>query len=63
MVNLRMDDEEAMVLRRVLDSYISDLRMEVSNTSLMEFRERLKHEEFILKELLGRLPLVQPIEQ
>jgi hypothetical protein len=63
MVNLRMDDEEAMVLRRVLDSYISDLRMEVSNTSLMEFRERLKHEEFILKELLGRLPLVQPMEQ
>lgn len=63
MVELRLSEEEAMVLRRVLDSYVSDLRMEVSNTHVLEFRERLKHEEDVLKGLMQRLPLLESVER
>ncbi|GAB4108643.1 MAG: hypothetical protein Kow001_06740 [Acidobacteriota bacterium] len=62
MVELRLDQEEAAILRQVLDSYLSDLRMEVANTDLLEFRERLKHEESVLKELLRRLSVPEPVE-
>jgi hypothetical protein len=41
-VQLTLTSEEASVLHEVLDNYVSDLRMEISNTDSMDFRERLK---------------------
>jgi hypothetical protein len=52
---IQLADEEAEVLRSVLEEYISELRMEVSNTDSMDFRETLKRKEEILKRLAGQL--------
>jgi hypothetical protein len=52
---IQLADEEAEVLRSVLEEYISELRMEVSNTDSMDFREALKRKEEILKRLAGQL--------
>ena len=47
--------EEAATLRGVLNSYLSDLRMEIADTDSMQFREDLKREEETLKKLLQQL--------
>jgi hypothetical protein len=52
---IQLADEEVEVLRSVLEEYITDLRMEVSNTDNMDFREALKRKEEILKRLAGQL--------
>lgn len=52
---IQLADEEVGVLRSVLEEYISELRMEVSNTDNMDFREELKRKETILKSLVDRL--------
>jgi hypothetical protein len=52
---IALADDEADVLRSVLDEYISELRMEISNTDSMDFREDLKRKEAILKSLVSRL--------
>jgi hypothetical protein len=52
---LQLADEEAEILKSVLEEYISELRMEVSNTDSMDFREALKRKEAILKSLAGQL--------
>ena len=52
---IALADDEADVLRSVLEEYISELRMEISNTDSMDFREDLKRKEAILKSLVSRL--------
>lgn len=52
---IQLADEEAEILRSVLEEYISDLRMEVSNTDSMPLREELKRKEEFLKRLAGQL--------
>ncbi len=52
---IELADEEAEVLKNVLEEYISELRMEVANTDSMDFREDLKRREGILKALVQRL--------
>lgn len=55
MVQLTLTAEEAATLRSALQSYVSDLRMEIADTDSMDFRERLKAEETVLKRLLQQL--------
>jgi hypothetical protein len=52
---IQLAEEEADVLRSVLEESISELRMAVANTDSMDFREDLKRKEEILKALVGRL--------
>jgi len=52
---IQLVDEEAEILKSVLEEYISDLRMEVSNTDSMDLREQLKRKEEVLKRLAGQL--------
>lgn len=52
---IALADDEADVLRSVLEEYISELRMEISNTDSMDFREDLKRKEAMLKSLVSRL--------
>jgi hypothetical protein len=52
---IELTDQEAELLRNVLEEYVSDLRMEVSNTDNMDFREALKEKERILRGLVERL--------
>ena len=55
MAQIELTDQEAELLRNVLEEYVSDLRMEVSNTDNMDFREALKEKERILRGLVERL--------
>jgi hypothetical protein len=52
---ITLTQEEAATLRGVLNSYLSDLRMEIADTDSMQFREDLKREEGMLKKLLQQL--------
>lgn len=60
MAQITLTQEEAAVLRGVLNSYLSDLRMEIANTDSMQFRENLKREEVFLKKLLQQLDVELP---
>ena len=51
MHRLELTSEEAYVLRETLESYLSDLRMEIADTDRKDFRDQLKHR----KELLERI--------
>ena len=55
MPQLTLTDEEAGTLRRVLEEYVSDLRMEIADTDSMDFRDQLKREEALLKRLIEQL--------
>jgi hypothetical protein len=52
---ITLTQEEAAQLREVLNSYLSDLRMEIADTDSMPFREDLKRQEVLLKKLLQQL--------
>ena len=52
---IQLADLEAQVLKSIIEEYISELRMEISNTDSMDFREELKRKETILKGLLTKL--------
>ena len=56
MFQITLTAAEAADLREVLESYLSELRMEIANTDSMDFRERLKQREGLLKRLLAGLP-------
>lgn len=55
MVQLDINDEEREILAGVLDSYLSDLRMEISHTDSMDFREILKKRKAVLRKVLSAL--------
>lgn len=48
MVTLDLDPDERRILREVLESYLSDLRMEIADTDLMDFREMLKERKAVI---------------
>jgi hypothetical protein len=52
---IQLADDEAEILKSVLEEYISDLRMEVANTDSMDLREELKRKEEFLKRLAAQL--------
>jgi hypothetical protein len=54
-VTIELSDDEAEMLREILEIDRSDLRMEIANTDSQEFRERLKLRERFLDRLLARL--------
>jgi hypothetical protein len=55
MAQITLTQEEAIILRRALSSYVSDLSMEIAHTDSWQFRQTLKHEEVLLKKLLEKL--------
>ena len=55
MAQFDLTAEEAAVLRQALESYLSDLRMEIVDTEQMDYREELKRQEEILTRLEERL--------
>jgi hypothetical protein len=55
MAQIILTQEEAAVLRGALNSYVSDLRMEIADTDSWQFRQNLKHEEALLKKLMEQL--------
>ncbi len=55
MAQLSLTDDEAGTLRKALEMYVSDLRMEIGATDAHDFREGLKREESVINRLLERL--------
>jgi hypothetical protein len=55
MINLDLTKEENDILTMVLESYLSDLRMEIADTDSMDFRESLKKRKDVLKKVLETL--------
>lgn len=54
-MELVLQPAEAEVLKRVLASYLSDLRMEIADTDRLEWRQALKSDEAIPTALIARL--------
>jgi len=52
MVQLELEPTDAEVLRLVLESYLSDLRMEIADTDSMDFREKLKARKAVLRKIV-----------
>jgi len=55
MKRLDLDDRQAEMLTEVLESYLSDLRMEIADTDSKDFRDTLKAREAFLKWVVERL--------
>jgi hypothetical protein len=55
MIRLDLTEEEANTLRSILESYLSDLRMQIASTESKELRDELKEGEAFLKEIIERL--------
>lgn len=55
MKRLELNDPEADELRYILETYLSDLRFEISNTDSKDYRDGLKAREALVKDWLQRL--------
>jgi hypothetical protein len=55
MVQLSLSEEEQQVLVEILDEVLSDLRMEISATDRMAYRETMKQRENVLRHVLETL--------
>lgn len=47
-----LSGEEREILRTVLESYLSDLRMEIADTDSKDFREMLKQRKDVVRKVL-----------
>lgn len=55
MVELDLTEEERQILHDVLQSYLSDLRMEIADTDRMDFRDMLKDRKAVVQKALDSL--------
>jgi len=55
LVELNIIEADAEILTEVLESYISDLSMEIRATDRLEFREALKAKRISLQRILGEI--------
>lgn len=54
-ITLDLNEEERATLVGVLESYVSDLRMEIADTDRMAFREMLKARKAVIMKTLDSL--------
>ncbi len=55
MTRIELTTEEAKTLSEILESYLSDLRMEIAATENRDWRGIMKERELFIKDVLGRL--------
>lgn len=55
MLHLNITHEENEILIDAIESYLSELRMEISDTDLRDFKEKLKHRRDVLQKVLEAL--------
>lgn len=58
MPTLELTTAQASLLKEILHADLSDLRMEISDTDLKTFRDKLKEKEEAIKQLIERLESV-----
>lgn len=54
-MDMNLTAEEAELLKKILQRYVSDLKMEISNTEKYEWRQEMKQDEETVKGLITRL--------
>lgn len=55
MIDIRLNIEDALLLREILEECISDLRMEISDTHDSKYKGELKKKEVFLKRIVSEL--------
>lgn len=55
MPNLELTSDEALLLKEILQSDLGDLRMEIADTDLQSFRDKLRSNEELIKRIIDRL--------
>ena len=55
MPTLELAAAEAILLKEILETNLSDLRMEIAGTDLKSFRDKLKEKEAVITQLIERL--------
>ena len=55
MVELDLNEDEQATLQGILESYLSDLRMEIADTDLLAFRDILKVRKAVLTKVIDVL--------
>ncbi len=63
MIQLDLNQDEREILTAILRNYLSDLRMEISHTDRMAFREQLKLRKQVLKKVLATLQAPETAER
>ncbi len=54
-ITITLSDTEKEVLAEALDSYLSDLGMEITDTDGMDYREKLKAKRTVIQKVLKEL--------
>jgi hypothetical protein len=52
MIHIDLDTTERSILIQTLESYLSDMSVEIADTDSMEFRNQLKAKRDVLKKIL-----------
>ncbi len=55
MTRIELSQDEARVLNKILESYLAELKIEITGTSVDDFVEVLQREQTLLENLLERL--------
>jgi hypothetical protein len=55
MANLELTTDEALLPKEILQSHFGDLRMEIADTDLQSFREKLRKNEEVIKRIIEHL--------
>ena len=55
MIRLDLNPEEVSLLRELLDTAVTDLKVEISATDLLDYRERLRSRKSVLLKVLWAL--------
>lgn len=59
MLQLELTEQERAALTEVLNIFLSDLRLEITDTDRLDYRTRLKEQEQLIKRMLGKLDVLQ----
>lgn len=62
MLTLDLNPHELSILEHVLESYLSDLRMEIADTDRQAFRDRLKERKAVLIRVLEAIEATGSVE-
>lgn len=54
-LDINISEKEKEILIKVLESYISDLNMEIADTDQMDFRDKLKSERTVLRKFIREI--------
>ena len=60
MPKLELTGDEALLLKEILQSDLGDLRMEIADTDLQSFRDKLRSNEELIKRIIDRLGKMAP---